>query len=117
MSTELISAARWREFLQWFTGAHQGWLISVDSVGSDRAPIRLMHNVPLVGVFDEPDRLVIAAGRGRQRVERVVERPVALRCPQTPDGAEIGLDIETETGEQVRLRFRSAIAPELVDGL
>ena len=117
MDIEFIPPARWRPFLKSFTGAHRGWLITVDSARAASEPVCLMRNVPLVGVFDEPDRLVIAAGRGSQRVDRVVERPVTLRRPHTPDGADLGLDIETEGGEQVHLRFRSAVQAELVDGI
>jgi hypothetical protein len=78
-------------------------------------PVRLMRDVPLVGVFDDPDRLVIAAGHGRQRVGRIVKRPVVLGRSHVDD-ADLGLEIETEAGDQVQLRFRSAIPSVRVDG-
>jgi hypothetical protein len=117
MDAELVPRPGWRKFLASFTAAHQGWLITVDSSQAGGHPTCLMRNVPLVGVFDEPERLVIVAGRGASRVERTLDHPAQVRWPRTAAGAETGLDIDTEAGERVHLRFRSAPAPELVDGV
>lgn len=117
MEPETIPSARWRDFLASFTGAHRDWLVTLDAGARDRAPVRVMHDVPLVGVFDEPHRLVIVAGHDRQRVDRIIEKPVSLKRPVTPDGADMGLDIETQAGEQIHLRFRCAVPTERVDGV
>jgi hypothetical protein len=51
------------------------------------------------------------------RNDRIVERPTHVRVDRAPDGTERGLEIENASGDLVRLRFRTAIAPELVDGI
>jgi hypothetical protein len=77
----------------------------------------LMRLVPLVGISEDGGRIVITAGFNRQHVDHVIERPVALRREHTADGIDVGLDIDDDEGESVRLRFRSAVPPQLVDAV
>jgi hypothetical protein len=116
VETERIPTGRWRAFLESFTGAHRNWLVTLDTGGRGRAPVRQMQDVPLIGIFEEPHRFVIVTGHDPQRVDRIVEDPVSLECPVGPEGADVGLDIETRAGDRIRLRFRSAVRSELVDG-
>jgi hypothetical protein len=107
----------WRDTLDAFSRAHQAWLITLECSRPDAGPVILMRNVPLLGVFDDDTRLVIATADHGGHADHVVPHPVTVQRQFTSGGATLGLDIETHGGERVRLRFRSAIAPELVDGV
>ncbi len=117
MANEIISRNRWRDFLSGFSRAHAGWLVTVETIPAQAAPAVLVRDTPLIGVTDDAGQVVIAIGADNSHSDRVVERPVTLRVDRAPDGTERGLDIENEAGDLVRLRFRTAIPPELVDGL
>lgn len=117
MPSEVISRNRWREFLSGFSRAHAGWLVTVETISAQAAPNVSVRDIPLIGVTDDAGRLVIATGVDSTHSDRIVERPTSLRVDRAPDGSERGLDIENASGDLVRLRFRTAIAPELVDGI
>ncbi len=117
MPAEIISRNRWREFLNGFSRAHAGWLVTVEAISARAAPSTVTHNVPLIGVSDDNGRVVIAVGVDSSHTDRVIEEPIHLRVDRAPDGTERGLEIETAEGDLIRLRFRSALPPELVDGI
>lgn len=114
MPIETIPPTDWRNFLDSFSRVHRGWLTTVDSptgVGL------LMRDVPLASILFEDGDIVIETAMDRQHADHVVKRPVALRLERTADGADRQLEIVGNEGNVVRVRFRSAIRPELVDGI
>jgi RNA:NAD 2'-phosphotransferase (TPT1/KptA family) len=115
MSIEVIPRSRWREFLNGFSRAHQGWLVTLESVPPSADPSVLMHNVPLLGVSDDQGRIVVATAGGASHTDRIVDA-VALRVDRV-EGADRGLEIESADGNVWRLRFRSVVPTELVDGM
>lgn len=117
MPADIIPRNRWREFLDGFSRSHQGWLVTLESVPTRAAPSVLLRNVPLLGVSDDQGRIVIATTSDASLTDRIVDNVTALRLDRTADGVERGLDIETAAGDLLRLRFRTVIAPELVDGV
>ncbi len=116
MSTELIPRSRWREFLDGFTRAHQGWLVTLEALPPRAAARVVMANVPLLGVSDEQGRIVIATAGDTSHADRIVEAK-SLRVERADAGVERGLEIESREGDVFRLRFRSAVPTELVDGV
>lgn len=114
MPIETIPPTRWRDFLDSFNRVHRGWLITVDSPAGIGL---LMRDVPLASILFEDEDIVIEAAMDRQHVDHVVKGPVALRLERTADGADRQLEIVGNEGNVVRVRFRSAIRPELVDGI
>ena len=115
MSTEIIPRSRWREFLDEFSRVHQGWLVTVESVPARDVPGVLMRDVPLLGVSDERGKIQIATAADTSHTHRMIDAAI-LRVDRV-GGAERGLEIESEDGSMLRLRFRSAVPAELVDGL
>ncbi len=116
MPTEIIPRSRWREFLDGFTRAHQGWLVTVEALPPRSAARVLMTNVPLLGVSNEQGRIVIATAGDTSHADRIVEA-VTLRVDRADAGAERGLEIESQGGDVFRLRFRTVVPTELVDGV
>jgi hypothetical protein len=117
MPFETIPRGRWREFLDDFNRMHGGWLVTVDTAAPRQPAQTVLTGVPLLGVCVDPDRFVIASVRDGSHADHVIDRPVRLRVERTRGGADRGLEIDTAGGEHVTVRFRSAILPEMVDGI
>jgi hypothetical protein len=118
-----IPEAEWQAFLTQFSGGHRAWLATVD-----RAPVAARGHVaaierPLGSVLPElSDRRVIGIEirfqqdpQGRDSIR--IDAPIRLRVDETAEGAARGLEIEDESGECTRIRFRAAPLPEALDGI
>ena len=114
MATEVIPPTRWREFLDGFSRAHRGWLVTVDSA---EGPGVMMRDVPLAAILVDDGDIVIETAMDRQHTDHVVRDPVAIRLERADDGAERQIEIASGEGGLVRVRFRSAVPPELVNGV
>ena len=76
-----------------------------------------MRDVPLASTLFEDGDIVIETAMDRQHADHVVNGPVAMRLERTADGADRQLEIvNNNEGNVVRVRFGSAVRPELVDG-
>ena len=117
MPTETIPRNRWRDFLDEFSRAHEGWLVTVETVSGRSLPAVLMHDVPLLGVTEDRGGFVIATSGDSSHTDKIVEHVTAVRVDRTDDGAERALELESAKGGLLRIRFRSAMRPELVDGM
>ncbi len=110
--TRELPSAEWRSFLESFTRQHDGWLVTVESVrGGDREV--KARGQPLEGVTARsPREIVITAGDTTE----VVTDARRLRV-ESVDGVDSAIEIEQGDGTVTRVAFRTAIAPELVDGI
>src|SRR5262249_11019687 len=115
-----IPRADWPRFLDEFSRAHRGWLITVEE-DSPEGKRELVREVPLSGVSaaldgSRSDITIIAGPRETEWTHRI-DSPAALRLKKTPDGAEAGIEAESAGGTRTTVRFRSAVLPETVDGM
>ena len=117
MSTQLIPREDWSSFLTAFSGQHEGWLVTVETVSGRSLPAVLMHDVPLLGVTEDRGGFVIATSGDSSHTDKIVEHVTTVRVDRTDDGAERALELETAKGGLLRIRFRSPMRPELVDGM
>lgn len=116
-----IARADWPSFLDEFSRAHQGWLITVEE-DSTEGTRELVREVPLSGVSASggagkgSEITVIAGPREAEWTHRIVS-PTSLRLKKTPEGAEEGIEAESASGARTVIRFRTAALPETVDGM
>ena len=110
-----IDRSRWSEFLRGFARQHEDWLVAVSTdVALDTgAGLQPLSDVRLE---DGARRVVVEVGRPDQISRFEVDRPVRVLFDETAEGAHSGLAVEGERGD-LRLRFRVAMQPELVDGV
>jgi hypothetical protein len=123
MSVREIPATAWQEFLAEFSRGHRAWLATIDSVAPGGPPhleaverplrsvIPTMHAARVVGIeirFEEDSE-----ARGVVRIEA----PLSVRVDETTEGTARGLEIVDEDGACTRVRFRSAPASEMLDGI
>ena len=106
MSMRQIVPQDWRPFLENLGRERRAWLATLDVDGLTEA-----RDEPLTGIAVDHG---IEIHVGRQAVK--VEKPRAVYVDER-DGATQGVHIEDASGAHVRLHFRVAEAPGLLDGL
>ena len=117
-----IARADWPRFLDEFSRAHAGWLVTVEERDPERGARELAREVPLSGISaelsaSEPSDITVIAGSGDVEWTHRIAAPARLCVRRTPEGAEEGLETESAGGVRTLVRFRSAVLPETVDGM
>jgi hypothetical protein len=113
----------WIEFLDSFSRQHEGWLVTVELFGADIGAQVEARELPLEGVTADltgggEDTISIALGKSaEEHVTHIITAPERVRLEQTTEGANAALQIESAGGVTTLLRFRSAVLPEMVDGI
>jgi len=117
-----IPREEWLQFLDEFSRAHAGWLVTVEERDPERGLRELAREVPLSGISAEVSAglargiTIIAGPRDGEWTHRI-DAPIRLRVNRTPEGADEGIEAESAGGSSTRVRFRSAALPETVDGM
>ena len=117
-----IPRDEWAEYLDTFCRQHEGWLVRLEVLGAEVGARVEAKELPLQGVTAElkggEDAITITVGReGPERVTHTVTRPAHVRVEQSEDGADMTLQIESADGLTTLVRLRSAVLPEMVDGV
>ncbi len=102
-----IERNEWSRFLESFTLAHDHWLVHVD--GED-------ESLPLEGLTVHDSTITITLGGDISHHRRIVIDAARVSVQQN-GGVDQGVAIESVDGPVTRLRFRSPMPPELVDGI
>jgi hypothetical protein len=118
---EEVESSDWISFLDGFSRQHEGWLASID-VATPGGKLTEVVNRRLRGVsIDHADgmqRAYVEVGdTPDQCLTHVVERPRRITFRRTRAGAHEGLEIESADGNTTIIRFRSAMLPEMLDGI
>ncbi len=122
MPTQEIPRHEWTSFFDGFSGCHEDWLVSVETVGPNQDPQVKAQNLPLRRVTAELKEdgkavISIALGDGAQEDETcTVTEAVFVKLQQTEEGADEAVYIGSNSSVTI-LRFRSPMLPEMVDGL
>ncbi len=116
----MIDRSQWAEFVDAFSRQHDGWLISVAVEAGSHRREYMTRDLPLRGVVAEVDEntdsMMVFTGDATHETH-FVEHPVTLTIEETADGAEAELTIADGSGARTIVELRSAIRPELVDGM
>ena len=114
-----VPRSDWTAFLESFSRQHEGWLISLEVGRATDESVREARELPLDGItFEAATDAIIVALRepGGSLLTHVVRSPRRLSRHETPQGT-LGLEIVAADGDSTTLRFRTIVAPELVDGV
>jgi hypothetical protein len=108
--------SEWEPFLTSFALQHDRWLVTVESMRGRQREIE-RRDEPLEGLTVRRD-----AGNRREMVITAGGKPLVIDDPRhlrvaSENGVDHALEIEESGGNVTRIAFRSAIAPELVDGI
>jgi Family of unknown function (DUF5335) len=121
--TTEIPRQDWISFFDSFSLQHDRWLVSLElsAVGPDLQV--QAHDIPLQGIsadLKEPgaDTIMIRVGSAAGGyLTHWIRHPARVILEQTPEGADIAIVIESGRGASSRLRFRSPLLAEQLDGI
>jgi hypothetical protein len=123
MDTREIPRDEWRSFFDIFSRQHEGWLAMLEVFGQEldvpherrEFPLKAISLTPTV---DKSTAIAIDLGKSQEdHIQHAVIEPIHVWLLRTPEGANGALKIESADKTKTVLRFRSAVLPELVDGV
>lgn len=96
---------------------HDAWLVDVSTFEPDCGVQLIVHDRLLEGITLDGDRIAIGLDGGAEtHLTHVIEHPDALSVELEDDDVERSLAI-TSGAASIEVRFRSALPPEMVDGV
>ena len=123
MRTREISRSEWPEFFDSFSRKHEGWLVTLEVFGAEigaQVEERELAFEGIVAEWDEVkgDEIAIMIGaKPDDHITHNISRPTQVSLEQTDEGADVALAIKSADGVTALMRFRSALLPEMVDGV
>jgi hypothetical protein len=122
MGTQEIPRDEWKTFFDRFSRQHEGWLATLEVLGSEIGAQREASDLPLEGISatskDEVEKIAISLGRTPEdHITHTITEPARVWLEQTSQGANAALEIESADDLKTLLRFRSALPAEMVDGV
>ncbi|MFZ0060562.1 MAG: DUF5335 family protein [Pyrinomonadaceae bacterium] len=123
MKTKEIRKNEWPKFFDSFSRQHAGWLVTLEILGSDVGAQVEERDLAFEGIVDEWDevkgnQIVLMMGaKPDDHITHAISRPTEVSLEQTDEGADVALAIKSEEGITALVRFRSAMLPEMVDGV
>ena len=116
-----IEPHEWISFLDGFSRQHEGWLATIE-VATPGGKLTEVVNRRLKGVgidhADGKQRAYVEVGNAPDEcLTHVVDSPTRIRFRRTMMGAHQGLEIMSAGGTTTIVRFRSAMLPEMLDGI
>jgi hypothetical protein len=116
VETRLIPDQEWADFFDSFSRRHENWIVSMetfDRLTSEQTGSRTLRlrSIATVG------RMIVIVGEDDlNEVSQLVRTPSRVLLTQSKAGADEGIEIDSDNSLLV-LRFRTAVLPELVDGV
>jgi hypothetical protein len=123
MPTQEIPRDQWKTFLDSFSRQHEGWLATLEVLGTDIGAQQEARDLPLEGVTatsrdGAPETIAISLGKSAEdHVTHTITEPTRIWLEQTSLGANTALEIESADDVKTLLRFRSALPADMVDGV
>ncbi|MGH9905777.1 MAG: DUF5335 family protein [Pyrinomonadaceae bacterium] len=123
MATQEITQEDWPTFFNRFSRQHEGWLATLEVFGAEFGAQRQARELPFEGISltsQQSGAETITVNLGKtsdDHLSHTIGVPTRVWLQQTSEGANAALEIESADGAKTLLRFRSALLPEMVDGI
>ncbi len=123
MKTKEIPQNEWQEFFDIFNRQHEGWLVTLEILGSEIGAQVEERGLAFEGIIDEGDEvqgheiLMMFGARSDDHLTHSISHPLTVSLEQTDEGADAALAIRSADSVTSLLRFRSAVLPEMVDAV
>jgi hypothetical protein len=114
-----IQCRDWISFLDSFSRQHEDWL-ATSEISSPTSRQIEVKNGRFKGISIDHcnrERRLYVHVETTGRVTHIVAAPVRITLKQTQAEAHEGLEITSADGESTIVRFRSAMRPEMINGL
>ena len=123
MKTKEIPKNEWLKFFDNFSRKHEGWLVTLEILGTELGAQVQERELAFKGIVDEWDeirgnQMVLMFGeKSDAHVSHSIGNAIQVSLEQTDGGADVALAIKSADGVMALLRFISPMLPEMVDGL
>lgn len=123
MKTREISRSEWPEFFDSFSRQHEGHLVTLEIFGSQIGAQLEGRELAFEGIVAEWDEVkgdeisIMIGSKPDDHITRNISRPTQVSLEQTDEGADVALAIKSADGATALIRFRSALLPEMIDGV
>ena len=116
MNTRDIPRERWIRFFDDFSKNHEGWIVTLEVLGSDIGDQEEARGLPLVGISADvkarENRIeIIVGGKPDIDVTRFIERPKHVWIKESRIPGDEAIEVESEDGIKTILNFHH-IPPE-----
>ena len=123
MPTKEIPRYEWVAFFNSFGLRHHRWLVTIELLDAENTLHVKTKEMPLETITAKLNRvgedlisILVDRTTPQERVTHTIRAPTHVRVKQTDAGADEALEIES-AGSTTILHFRSAVLPEMVDGI
>jgi hypothetical protein len=123
MATQEIPRGEWLTFLDSFSREHQGWLVDLEIVRPGKGTQVEAKAMPLVGITAGVNRgdgetVHVTLGKApKDHLTHTVRGVSHVRLRESDEGAHEAVEIGSKAEETRRVRFRSVVLPETVNGI
>ena len=123
MATREIRRDEWVEFCDGFSRQHEGWIGTIEVFDPDIGAQTEARQLSFAGITAElktggQDVITLTTReRPEGHVTHAIASPKKVMLEETEEGAHEALQVEAADGTATLLRFRSAVLPEMVDGV
>jgi hypothetical protein len=119
MKTVGVRPSEWTSFFDAFSRSHQGWLMKLTVLDPRLGAQVVALELPLQGVVADTrgGNITIQLGELPDDVGHAVRNAKRVWVELGDDDAEAAVEIESADGTKAILELRSAVSPEMVDGL
>jgi hypothetical protein len=122
MTTREIKREEWPDFFDGFSRRHEGWLVTIELLDKELGDQIEVENKALKGIVAERRRDpqvidIFVWNKPEEDSSHMIDKPTRVLVEETPEGAEVALEIESEDHATTLLTFKSAALPETVDGV
>jgi hypothetical protein len=119
MLTREIARDEWIRFFDDFSAQHEGWIITLEMLGSDLGDQEEVDGLPLVGISadlkDRADRVeIMAGGRPDADITHFIEAPQRVWFKPSLGVGDEALEIDSRDGIKRILRFQR-VPPEATE--
>ena len=117
MQTRDIPREQWVKFFDDFSRSHEGWIVTLEILGSDIGDQEETNNLPLVGIGADvkarENRIeIIVGGRPDADVTRFIERPKHIWFKESRLPEDEAIEVEAEDGIKTILNFHRILPEE-----
>jgi hypothetical protein len=110
MSTREIPREQWIKFFDDFSKQHEGWIVTLEVLGSDIGDQEESAGLPLIGISadlkDRENRIeIMTGGRPETHMTRIINTPTRVWLKEPEEVAHEAIDVESEDGTTTLLRF------------
>jgi hypothetical protein len=116
VETQEIPPREWPDFFGSFSHRHENWLVHMEIFDRETVEQITSRMLRLKSITAEGPMIIVVGEDVANEVSQLIRAPSRVLLTRNKKGADEGIEIDAEKNLLV-LRFRSAVLPEVVDGV